>query len=375
MISLMFIVLVLFLAAEPLSHTLGISEQATTHLTLLMGATSLVVALLQYFVSVVTRSRGISGWHKQLPKVFFASGLLIVVLFTERVPLGYLSLAVLPVLVGLWVLYKWITEKALARKAPHHPALDWYRAAVFCLGVGLFSVLAMPYLLDWNQFLSEFHGNIILYGFMGLVIIATLQVLMPVVNDHHGTDDARLLSQDLPWVLCGVLFLSVGHAMHHVLSIVGLMFAGLPLARLMGAWVRLYRHQVISLHGVSPLLFASLLGFVISAITVDRPGMPGESSLVFLPGCLFPFLSGLAGYMVPLWVRPQAQKSALDAARERLSRWGGARAGLFLVAALTALLNPACSHVLAIVTLAWGGLQIAVWFFDAHSTRMAVRGK
>jgi hypothetical protein len=357
--------LALLAASVVLPRAMAAPPQFWAHLVLAVGVMSLITAAMQHFVPVLSRSRGAGPWLARLPWLMASAGLAAALSFLGWLPYSTLTLAALLALLGVATLLGWVRRKGRDCLGPAHPGLAWYGAALGCLGLGLAAVLAMPVLPEWHGALRAFHLHINLYGFVGLTAVGTLQVLMPTVANRPDPAAARRLGQDLKWALAGALLLAVGEAAELAwLQGLGLAAWGWPLLRLASAWLRLYRHQILSLHGGEPVLMAALLGFAAALLgTVDGIGLvPGPLS-IFLPGFLFALVSGAAGQLAPVWLQTGQGTQALQASQRRLGRYGGVRALLFLAAALLPLLGYRCAGMPGLTALIWFLTLFAVWLY------------
>ena len=114
-----------------------------------------------------------------------------------------------------------------------------------------------------------------------------------------------------------------------------------PLVRLGASWLRLYRAEILALHGAAPLLAAALAGLAFSLIFGAMAPMavaewlrPTEPALAFVSGFMLPLVSGAASQLLPVWLRPGVQSHWHAKLRDSLGRYGGVRAVLFCLAGL-----------------------------------------
>ena len=356
--------LALLAGGVALPRVLAAPPQAWAHLVLAVGVMSLIVAAMQHFVPVLTRSRGAGTWLARLPWLMAAAGLAAAAGFMGWLPYAMLSLAAMAGLFGVAVMLVWIRQKGRACLGPAHPGLHWYVAALGCLGLGLSAVPAMHALPAWHAALRAFHIHINLYGFVGLTAIGTLQVLMPTVANRPDPAAGLRLRQDLKWALLGTLLLASGKAVELAwLQWLGLLGWAWPLLRMAMAWVRLYRREILRLHGGEPVLMAALLGYAAALVGSLGVGLvPGPLS-IFLPGFLFALVSGAAGQLAPVWLQAGQDTQALQADQRRLGHYGGVRALLFLSAALLPLLGFRCAGMPGLTALAWFLILFVTWLY------------
>jgi hypothetical protein len=355
----------LLAAGLTLPKAMEAPPQFWAHLVLAVGVMSLITAAMQHFVPVLTRSRGAGTWLGRLPWLMAAAGLIAAGSFLGWLPYAGLVIAALLALVGVVAMLVWVPGKGRDCLGPAHPGLYWYIAALACLGLGLAAVLAMPILPEWHTALRAFHLHINLYGFVGLTAIGTLQVLMPTVANRPDPAAGLRLRQDLKWALLGTLALALGQATGWFwLQGMGLAGWGWPLLRLTAAWGRLYLREILGLHGGEPVLMAALLGYAAALLgTLEGVGLVPGPLAIFLPGFLFALVSGAAGQLAPVWLHAGQGTQALQAAQRTLGRYGGARALLFLSAALLPLLGYRCAGMPGLTALVWFLILFIAWLY------------
>jgi hypothetical protein len=361
LIALLAGTLALLVAAIALPKAMAMSPLFWTHLVVAVGIMTLITAAMQHFVPVLTRSRGAGRAMARLPALMLAAGLVATAVFAGWLDYGLITLAAGLGLIGAGTMLVWMRHKASATLGRPHPGLDWYLAAMACLVLGLGAAALIPWLPEWHGPLRAFHIHINLYGFVGLTAIGTLQVLMPTVAGQQDPEAGSRLRLDLKWALAGALLLAVGQAGVHYLAWAGLASWGWVLLRMVLAWWRLHRARLFALHGVEPVLLAALAGF---ALALAGTQLDLEHPLtVFLPGFLFPLVSGAAGQLAPVWARPGRATPWHADSRRWLARHGGLRAGLFLTSALLPVLGYQCSGMPGLTALFWFVILFAIWLW------------
>lgn len=360
LVAFLTVTLLLLISATLLPLGTGLSSIAAAHLVLAVGIMTLVTAVIQYFVPVLTRSEEASPQLRLLPIFMLVAGLLATLVFAGTIRFDIISVAAAVGMMGSVLMSGWMRHKASRAVGRPHPGLDWYLWAMGCLGAALAAAALIPWLPQWYAPLRAFHVHMNLYGFIGLTALGTLQVLMPTVAEKQDPEASTRLRQDLKWCLGGALLLALGEAGLPYAPWVGLIAWARPLLRLTAAWCHLYRQHMFALHGNAPALFAALLGFELALIT--SPFHLGQPLTLFLPGFLFPLLVGAAGYLVPVWLRPGIATQWHMDARRYLARYGGIRAMLFLASALLPSLGVKCSAVPGLIALCWFLCQFGVWF-------------
>ncbi|MCX7193011.1 MAG: hypothetical protein NTY60_05220 [Proteobacteria bacterium] len=117
-----------------------------------------------------------------------------------------------------------------------------------------------------------------------------------------------------------------------------------------------FRAEIFCLHGAAPLLAAALVGFSIALIAggAHAAGWMSSNGVahLFVFSFLFPLVSGAAGQLLPLWIRPGRQTEWHAQARHRLTFASGARAALFLLAGLLAAAGFNWANYLALAAMA-----------------------
>ncbi len=361
LIPLLAATMALLVAAIALPKVVAMSPLFWTHLVVAVGIVTLITAAMQHFVPVLTRSRSPGLWTGRLPGLMLAAGLLALAVFAGWLDYGLISVAAGLGLTGSIAMLVWMRRRWRDTLGRPHPGLDWYLAAMACLALGLTAAALIPWLPQWHGPLRAFHSHINLYGFVGLTAIGTLQVLMPTVAGQADPGAALRLRQDLKWALAGSVLLALGEAGMPFAAWVGLAAWGWPLLHMALAWWRLHRARLLKLHGSEPVLLAALLGFVLALAGTQ---LDLEYPLtVFLPGFLFPLVSGAAGQLAPVWARPGVATAWHAESRRFLGRYAGVRAILFLTSALLPVLGYRCSGMPGLTALLWFVILFVAWLW------------
>lgn len=350
----------------PLSADLH--RAAHVHLVFALGVMPLIMAAMTHFVPVLTRTGAASRQVELLAGLAWQAGVLAAAFFAFGLPESVRLFAAALALLAVVRLAAWQWMRARAALGSPHPGVYWYLAALFCLAAGLLAVAAMEAWPAQSLALKRLHLHLNLFGFVGLSAIGTLQVLLPTVAGRPDPAAAGRLWADLPLALGGTLLIGFGAAWLPALSWFGLMLWLVPLARLGWSWWMHFRDRILLLHGAPPLLASAGAGFflALAAGGLHATGWVDSAAaghlLVF--AFLFPLLSGAAGHLLPLWLRPGRQAEWHALARRNLTYGGGARALLLLTAGLLALTGLRWGAVLAlaallpfVLTAAWVTLQ------------------
>jgi hypothetical protein len=328
---------------------------AHLHLALALGVMPLIMGAMTHFVPVLTRTRAAPRGVEWFALVAWAGGALIVAFFIFTLPAAFRGAAAVLGLSAGAGLAVWQLRRGRAALGGAHPGLRWYLAALFCLGASLLAVLAMAVWPQQMLALKHLHLHLNLFGFVGLTAIGTLQVLLPTAAGRPDPAVASRLRADLPMALAGTLLIALGAAWLPLLSWLGLALWLLPLGRLARVWLGLYRERIFQRQGAVPLLATALAGFSIALMAggAHGAGWMDSSSVAhgFVFSFLFPLVSGAAGQLLPLWLRPGRQTEWHDWARRRLTFAAGTRAALFLVAGLLALAGFKWASWLALAAL------------------------
>lgn len=361
LIALIAASLIALLAGQALPKAFAAAPAFWAHIALAIGVMTLITAAMQHFVPVLARTRGVSPRMARLPLLMLLAGALVVVTLGGWLDFRWIVLAALLGLVGAVSMVVWMLGKARQALGRPHPGLNWYVAAMACLGLALVAAMLIPILPGWHAELRTFHLHLNLYGFVGLTAVGTLQVLMPTAAGQADPQAALRLKQDLKWALAGALGIALGEVFWSPLSWLGVAAWLWVLARMAWAWWRLHRQRMLSLHGAEPVLAAALLGYACALVGVLQAH--NNPLLQFLPAFLFPLVTGAAGVLAPVWLNP-AQPATHAAGRQALNRWGSVRAVFFMVSGILPLLGYQCSGMPALTALVWFGILFAVWLYS-----------
>lgn len=328
---------------------------ALWHLVFAVGALPMILAAMGYFVPVLTRSGEAPRLLALAPLGALAAGLGIVGFFLHGTPAlrlhaPWLALAAVAGF-AFWLARRW--RDCLGHP---NPCLAWYAAALAMLGLGLLAVALSP----WSEHpdaLRRFHLHINTLGFMGLTAIGTLQVLLPTVAGHPDPETAERLRRDLKWSIGGALALALGAALNPTLALAGAAAYSVPVLRLThAAWIH-WRSRIVGAGTTVPLLFSSLLGLLLVLVHgAFHAGGHAEGRpeiVLFVVGFLLPLVSGAAGHLLPVWLRPGLQDDWHRTARAFLARGARLRALLFPCGALLAAAGLTPGHGLAALGALW----------------------
>ncbi len=328
---------------------------AHIHLAFALGVMPLIMGAMTHFVPVLARTREAPRVVESFALLAWISGAMIVAFFIITLPEAFRSTAALLALSACVGLATWQVMRAKEALGGAHPGLRWYLAALVCLGMSLMAVLAISIWPLQILALKRLHLHLNLFGFVGMSAIGTVQVLLPTAARHFDPQAATRLRADLPAALGGAILIALGAAWLPLLSWLGLLSWMIPLSHLMLAWFTRYRTEIFCWHGATPLLAAALAGFSIALVA---GGMHGAGWLdfigvahLFVFSFLFPLVSGAAGQLLPLWLKPGHQTEWQDRARRHLTFATGTRALLFLIAGLLAIAGFKWASWLALAAL------------------------
>ncbi|MHB1213563.1 MAG: hypothetical protein ACYCY9_01120 [Thiobacillus sp.] len=372
---LVLLALVAFAAALLWSPHAG--RAAALHLILAVGAMPLIFGAMSHFIPVLTRTRTAAPGLLGLPVLALAGGALAVgALSLPELFWGRYAGALLAA-TAAGTLLAWSRRRRAGMLGPPHPCLAWYEAALACLVLALLAILASAIWPQHSTALHRLHLHLNTLGFVGLTAMSTLAVLLPTVAGMPDPQVGPRLRRDLPWAVAGTLLVAVGSAAFGPLAWIGGAVWAVPLLRLGTRWLRLYRTEILALHGAAPLLAAALAGLALSMmlgaaapitvapLTVAGWVRPTEPALVFVSGFMLPLVSGAASQLLPVWLRPGVQRSWHSELRDRLGRYGGIRAALFCLGGIAAGTGHEWGLLLGAATLIGFLLQAGVALLQA----------
>lgn len=345
---------------------------AALHLILAVGAMPLIFGAMSHFIPVLTRTRTAAAGLLGIPVLALAGGALAVgalslpELFSGRFAGALLALA------AAGALLVWSRRRRAGMVGRPHPCLAWYEAALACLALALLAILASAVWPQQTFAFYRLHLHLNTLGFVGLTAVSTLAVLLPTVAGRPDPQVGPRLRRDLPWALAGTLLVAVGSAWFGPLAWIGGVLWAVPLLRLGASWLRLYRAEILALHGAAPLLAAALAGLALSMILGAMNFIPAtgvfratQPALAFVSGFMLPLVSGAASQLLPVWLRPGVQHSWHTKLRDGLGRYGGVRAALFCLGGIAAGTGHEWGLLLGAATLIWFLLQAGAALLQA----------
>lgn len=346
--------------AAPGGHWL---PAALWHLVFAVGALPMILLAMGYFVPVLTRSRDAPRLLAAAPVAAMAAGIGIVGYFLHGTPALRLDAPWLALLaVGGFA--AWIARRWKACMGHPNPCLGWYASALGLLALGLLAVAVSPYVPEQTRALRLFHLHINTLGFIGLTALGTLQVLLPTVAGRPDPDAATRLARDLKWSAGGALGVALGAAFAPPLALAAAVVYAWPLVRLMiHAW-RTWRHEIVAAGSTLPLLAAALAGLILAlghgAIHANGIAAGAADIPFFVIGFLLPLVSGAAGHLLPVWLRPGLQNAWHRDGRRRLAYGARLRGALLLAGGLLAAAGQGAGYGLGVMCALWLVLSLIV---------------
>jgi len=368
--ALVLLALVAFAAALLWAPHAG--RAAALHLILAVGAMPLIFGAMSHFIPVLTRTRIATSGLLGIPVLALAGGALVVgALSLPELFWGRYAGAMLAVAAASALLV-WSRRRRAGMLGRPHPCLAWYEAALACLMLALLAILASAIWPQQTIALHRLHLHLNTLGFVGLTAVSTLAVLLPTVAGRPDPQVGPRLRRDLPWALAGTLLVALGSAWLGPLAWIGGALWAIPLVRLGASWLRLYRAEILALHGAAPLLAAALAGLALSMLFGAINFIPAagafratEPSLAFVAGFMLPLVSGAASQLLPVWLRPGVQSDWHARLRDSLGRLGGVRAVLFCISGVVAGTGHPWGLLLGAATLIWFLLQAGAALLQA----------
>jgi len=323
------------------------APQLAAHVAFALGVMPLILAAISYFVPVLTRSGAAGSAARWSPLLAWAAGLLAVLAFASDFSPAVLSLAAALAVLAAAILGTSTLDRARHMFGPRHRGLDWYLAALGFLLLALLAVLLMALFPAQRSALRLFHLHANLLGFVGLTALGTLQVLLPTCLGQADPDAALRLRRDLGWATGGALLIAVGASsllptsfsrLAPALALLGTVFYGGVILRMLRAWQSRFGRALLQLHGAAPSLTAAalgLLGLLVLGVAHGLGWLPARPAVAgFVIAFLLPLVSGAAAQLLPVWLRPGVQGPWHQVLRVRLCRWGGVRGVLLLLLGL-----------------------------------------
>ncbi|MDP2109656.1 MAG: hypothetical protein Q8N48_02365 [Thiobacillus sp.] len=368
--ALVFLALVAFAAALLWAPHAG--RAAVLHLILAVGAMPLIFGAMSHFIPVLTRTRAAAAGLLGIPVLALAGGTLVVgALSMPGLYWGRYTGALLA-LTAAGALLAWSRRRRAGMLGRPHPGLAWYDAALACLALALLAILAGAVWPQQALALHRLHLHLNTLGFVGLTAVSTLAVLLPTVAGRPDPQVGPRLRRDLPWATAGTLLVAIGAAWFGPLAWIGGALWAVPLARLGASWLRLYRTEILALHGAAPLLAAALAGFALSLVFGAMAPLAAaggfhtsQPALAFVAGFMLPLVSGAASQLLPVWLRPGVQSGWHAQLRASLGRYGGVRAVLFCLGGIAAGSGHEWGLLLGAATLIWFLLQAGAALLQA----------
>lgn len=324
-------------AGATFTYTMGFATAVPVHLALASGAMPLIAGAMLHFVPVLTRTVTTDKHLNKLPWLMLLAGLMAVGSFLlPSSAIAMRSVAALIGILGTVIIAGWIIRRSRKSLGSPHPGTYWYLAAMGCLLLGLLAVVMMQLWPSQYLPLRRFHLHLNTLGFIGITAVGTLQVLLPTAAGQPDPEVAQRLRRDLKWVILGTLLIAGGAAWQSWLAWPGVLLWLLPILRLAAAWYALYRKAPKTWHGSATAIAGALAGFI--AMLLFGAGhavgvLPtSQASIAYLFAFLLPLVTGAAGYLLPLWLRPGMQTLWHSQAREGLARFGLLRVVLFISA-------------------------------------------
>lgn len=365
--ALVFLALAAFAGALFWSPNAG--RAAYLHLMLAVGAMPLIFGAMSHFIPVLTRTREAAARLGIIPVLALAGGAIAVGAFSFPGMVWGWQAGALLALAASTALFIWSRRRRTLMVGRPHPCLAWYEAALACLTLALLAILAAAIWPQQWLALRRVHLHLNTLGFIGMTAVSTLAVLLPTVAGRHDPQAGQRLRRDLPWAVAGTLLVAGGAAWHGsawfgALAWLGGALWAMVLLRLGTGWLRLYRAEILALHGPAPLLAAALAGLALSMLfgATNLTAMAGvqrgfDPAAAFVAGFLLPLVSGAASQLLPVWLRPGVQSAWHAALRRSLGRYGGIRAPMFFIGGVAAGMGHEWGLLLGAATLIWFLLQ------------------
>lgn len=343
---------------------------AAWHLLFAVAALPLILAAMGYFVPVLTRTAGPGKGLAALPVAALFAGTGIAIHFltgNETLRLFSPGLA----LAAVAGFAAWMVGRGRACLGRPNPCLAWYIAALGLLGLGLLAVGISPWLPEQQSALRAVHIHLNTLGFMGLTALGTLQVLIPTVAGRPDPEAGTRLVRDLKWSAGGALAIALGAAVFAPLAAVGALAYAWPVIALFAGLWRAYGPELWQPGRTAPLLISAVAGLAIGLghglLHLAGP-LGGRGILpLFAIAFLVPLVSGAAGQLLPVWLRPGPQGLWHHRQRERLAYGARLRAALLPVGGGLASAGLSIGYGIGAFCAAWLALAMLAVTLDRKS--------
>ena len=321
------------------------------HTVMALGILPLILAVMGYFVPVLTRTGAENKTIILLPLLALAGGASAVVGLAKSSVVLLQAGALLAMLAALAML-GWMHRRRSSALGVSHPGLAWYQAALLFLVLGLLAILAGTVWPQQWTLLRRLHLHFNLVGFVGLTAIGTLQVLLPTAGNYADPGVGRRMRSGLKYVAGGTLLVGVGAAWAPMLAGLGLLMWMPPLTTLILATLRQHRQ----LRGAATALVGALFGFALVLFSGLLHGLgllaPRQSVMLFFFMFLLPLVTGAVSYLLPLWLQPGASNDWTTRVRGQLARGSLLRALMFPACGMLLLAEAGWAVYPAVATLA-----------------------
>ena len=313
------------------------------HAVLAVGIAPLILAVILYFVPVLTRTV-VPGWPVLLlPPAMAIAGTLAVFGLYRLWSVVYVAAAIGVALLA--VMLGWMWRRARTALSAPHPCLAWYLAALGFLLLGLLCVLADSLWPGHWPLLRRLHLHINLLGFVGITAIGTLQVLLPTVGGYSDPAAGARLHRGLKYVIGGTLLLAAGLMWSPWLTWAGSVLWLVPVVQTAAValrnWSRVNRGAGISLLGALAGFFVVLALGAIHAVSLP----PSRTSIMlFFIAFLLPLVTGAVSHLLPVWLMPHADAARQERGRQILQAGSRVRTLVFILGGLLILLDVSWMH-------------------------------
>lgn len=351
----------LLLALRP-----GNAAIVSYHIVFAIGIVPLILAVMVYFIPVLTRSKNPGCIIPALPFAALTGGVLVTGYFAfPRVVWHGQYIAAAIVMMTVASLGYWAYNRGSHAIGKPHPCLNWYLAAMASLFVALGAILMIYFIPGQRSALRLFHLHLNTLGFVGITALGTLQVLLPTVARRPDPAAGVHMLRYLKWVVAGTVLIAFGAAWQPAIAWAGLATLVIPVFDIAGSWARLYAREIFALHGAAPALAAALAGYM-ATLVLGIAHAVQYSHLnpvaAFIIAFLMPLVTGAVSHLLPLWLQPGQQTAWHTAARKHLEFSGGLRGLIFLVSGILAGLDYKIGWIVAAITAGVFFAQVVLVF-------------